>query len=380
MSGAGASRRLRAAASWPTLARVSLGLRTRAVLALLLLGCGGGPSAEGEQSAARSEGGEAALPALPSDPLALLPAGAQLVLTVDLKALRASPHFATLRRWVERETCTPASTDHLLFDRAERIVLGGMPDPAQPDELRPLALVRVKAAAGDASQLLDQHRALLGKPPLRAAEIARGRHAYVEAEGTAAARLGDQLLVVGDAAQVAAVLATADGKQPAFPSGDAQATALRDQGWYASHTIALGGRVSERGAKRMRRSLSGVGASGAVAPLERGTLALAVDLDTGARAQAQLDLPDPATAHQAADSLRSSFGKLSLILTLTGLPAALANPNIRVEGNRLSLDLALPADDVRTILDRLEGLIGGSTPPCMQHQAARDTPATHGES
>jgi hypothetical protein len=275
-------------------------------------------------------------------------------------------------------TCAPASTDHFLFDRAERLVLGGMPDPAQQGDLRPLALVRVKATAGDAARLLDQHRALLGMPPLGAAETVRGRHAYVEADGTAAARLGDQLLVVGDAAQVAAVLATADGKHPAFPSGDAQAAELRAQGWHARHAVALGGRVSERGARRMARSLSGVGAGGAVAPLERGSLALALDLDANVRMQAQLDLPDAATARQAADSLRSSFSRLSLILTLTGLPPALANPDIRDEAGRLTLTLALQEGDVRTLLGRLEGLVAGTTPPCAQHQATLRAGSVHG--
>lgn len=357
-------------------------MRLVAAVALAVIGlvaaCGGGaPSPEPAKPATTgSAGGEAApLPALPDDPLAVLPAGAQLVLTVDLRALRASPHFPTLRRWIERQTCTPATTDHFVLDRAERIVLAGMPGGAEPGDLRPLALVRTQAAAaGDAARLLDQHRALLGQPPHHVSEQARGRHAYVEADGTAAARLGDHLLVVGDAPQVAAVLATADGKQPAFPHGDAPATALRDQGWFSTHGLALGGRVSERGARRMARSLSGVGAQGAVAPLERGALAFALDVDAGVRANAQLELPDEATAREAADSLRSTFSRLSLLLRLMGLPAALASPSIHTVAGRLSLDLALVEDDVRTLLDRLELLIGASPPACLQHQAAARVP------
>lgn len=350
-------------------------LEVALALIAFLTACGGGPSSEPTKpDAERSAGAEAApLPALPDDPLAVLPAGAQLVLTIDLRALRASPHFPTLRRWIERQTCTPPTNDHFVLDRAERIVLAGMPGGTRADDLRPLALVRtLHAGAGDAAKLLDQHRVLYGQPPHHASEQARGRHTYVEADGTAAARLGEHLLVVGDAAQVAAVLATADGKQPPFPHGDAPATALRDQGWFSTHGLALGGRVSERGARRMARSLSSMGAQGAVAPLERGALGFALDLEAGLRANAQLELPDAATAREAADSLSSSFSRLSLLLRLTGLPVALANPNIRTEGGRLSLDLALGEEDVRTLLDRLELLIGASTPACLQQQAAAD--------
>ena len=233
-------RSLHRRARWPTLAPVVTAGRAHVwllALALALIAalaaCGGQPSST-KPDAARSAGAEAApLPALPDDPLAVLPAGAQLVLTVDLRALRASPHFPTLRRWIERQTCTPPTNDHFVLDRAERIVLAGMPGGAQSDDLRPLALVRTQhAGPGDAAKLLDQHRLLYGQPPHHASEQARGRHTYVEADGTAAARLGEQLLVVGDAAQVAAVLATADGKQPAFPHGDAPPPPRRAEGWF----------------------------------------------------------------------------------------------------------------------------------------------------
>jgi len=346
-----------------------------AMIALIAACASGAPSPEADKiSGASTAGAETApLPPLPDDPLAVLPAGAQLVLTVDLRALRGSPHFATLRRWIERQTCTAPTTDHFVLDLAERIVLAGMPGGVEADDMRPLALVRTQhAGAGDAAKLLNQHRALVGLPPHHASEQARGRHTYVEADGTAAARLGDHLLVVGDAAQVAAVLATADGKQPAFPHGDAAATLLRDQGWFSTHGLALGGRVSERGARRMARSLSGVGAQGAVAPLERGALGFALDLEAGVHANAQLELPDAATAREAADSLGSTFSRLSLLLRLTGLPAALASPSIHTDGGRLSLDLALAEEDVRTLLERLELLIGSSTPACLQQQAAAD--------
>ncbi|HMI92102.1 MAG TPA: hypothetical protein VK509_12090, partial [Polyangiales bacterium] len=59
-----------------------------------------------------------------------------------------------------------------------------------------------------------------------------------------------------------------------------------------------------------------------------------------------------------------SFGQLELILRLTGLPLALANPEIRVEGENLRLSLTLSADDVRILLERLDTFAPPGEPRC----------------
>ncbi|HMI92165.1 MAG TPA: hypothetical protein VK509_12405, partial [Polyangiales bacterium] len=334
---------------------------TASVLLLPVLACfaalvaAGCSSNEASAKDGKSAGGELALPALPDDPVALVPAGASMVVTVELASLRGTPLFDVLKRWAAQQSCGGVTPGSWLVDRAERIVVAGFeraPADKEGPEMRSLLIVRAPASAGDAARLLAERAKVQGQPEPVVQETTRGRFAYAEANGIAAARLGDHLLAIGDAPVLAAALDVADGKQPAWPNGDPASAQLLEKGWLTGHSAGLIGRISERGAKRMKRALSKVGAGST--PLDQGALTFSLDVSDGLRANAQVGLPDPASADRAAGDLKNSFGQLDLILRLTGLPSALANPEIHTEGKDLKLSLTLSADDVRILLERLD--------------------------
>jgi hypothetical protein len=222
--------------------------------------------------------------------------------------------------------------------------------------MRSVMLVRAPAAAGDAAKLLQERAKVAGAPPPAVQETARGRFGYAQDQQVAAARLGDHLLAVGDIDVLNAALDVADGKKPAWPDGDANALALKGEGWISRHTAGMIGRISEQGARRMQRTLDKLGAGDAAAPLEQGALTLSLDMTDQLHADAQAGLPDPAAAQHAADELRNSFGQLGLLLRLTGLPIALASPDIRADGKNLRVSITLSAEDVRTLLERLDSI------------------------
>jgi hypothetical protein len=217
-------------------------------------------------------------------------------------------------------------------------------------------IVRAPAAAGDAAKLLAERAKVAGGPAPAVPETTRGRFTYAVDGPIAAARLGDHLLAIGDVDVLDAALDVADGKKPAWPDGDANAFALKGEGWLTGHTAGMIGRVSEKGARRMKRALDKLGAGSAAAPLDQGALTLSLDMTDKLRADAQAGLPDAASAERAANELRDQLGQLGLLLRLTGLPIALASPDIRAEGKNLRLTLTLSADDVRTVLERLDSV------------------------
>ena len=328
----------------------------------LLAACSGDAKEAGKDGA--SSGGERALPALPSDPLALVPAGADMVVTVDIASLRGTPLFPVLSRYAAQQSCGGTAPAGWLVERAERMVVAGFERPAgetQGPEMRSLLIVRAPAAPGDAARLLAERSKVEGEPAPTVQETARGRFGYAEANGIAAARLGDHLLAIGDAPVLQAMLDVADGKQQAWPQGDTNAQALQAQGWLSGHSVGLIGHVSEQGAKRMKRALKKLGSA---PPLDNAALTLALDVGDGVRADAQAGLPDAASAENAANDLRSSFGQLELLVRLTGLPVALATPQIRTEGANLRVSLALSADDVRILLERLDTIAPPGEPRC----------------
>jgi hypothetical protein len=339
----------------------------RPILLLTLLaplsGCG--DSKEASARDGQSSGGEQALPPLPSEPVALVPAGASMVVSVEVASLRGTPLFDVLTRYAAQQSCGGAAPAGWLIDRAERMVVAGFeraPEDTVGPEMRSLLIVRAPAAAGDAARLIVERAKVQGQPEPAVQETPRGRFFYAEHDGIAAARLGDHLLAIGDAPALAAALDVADGKQRAWPNGDAAAQDLLQKGWLSGHSAGLIGRISERGAKRMKRALSRVGAGSA--PLDQGALTLSLDVTDGLRANAQIGLPDAASAERATGELTNSFGQLDLILRLTGLPTALAHPEISTEGKNLKLSLTLSAGDVRILLDRMDSFAPPGQPRC----------------
>jgi hypothetical protein len=331
---------------------------------LALVACGGGAKdATGKDG--QSAGGEHALPPLPTDPLALVPSGASMVVSVDIARLRGTPLFDVLKRWAAQQSCGGTAPASWLVDRAERLVVAGFergPNETEGPEMRSLLVVRAPAAPGDAVRLLAERATAEGQPAPTVQEAPRGRFAYAESNGIAAARLGDHMLAIGDAPALLAALEVADGKHTAWPTGDANAQDLFKQGWLTGHSAGLIGRISERGAKRMKRALSRVGAG--APPLDQGALTLSLDVSDGLRADAKVGLPDEASAQRAVGELKNSFGQLELILRLTGLPPALANPEIRANGKDLDLSLTLSAGDVRILLERLDSFAPPGEPRC----------------
>ena len=107
------------ALSLQSLHPLGLNCLTRALLALgVLATLGACSSKETSAQDGKSAGGEHALPAIPDDPVALVPAGASMVVNVDVAKLRGTPLFAVLTRYAAQQSCGGTAPASWLVDRA----------------------------------------------------------------------------------------------------------------------------------------------------------------------------------------------------------------------------------------------------------------------
>jgi hypothetical protein len=234
----------------------------RLFVVLLVVGCAHGPSSPGNPEAPRL---------LPPDerPLAsLVPAPAEVVLSVDVSQLRAS-------LWTQG-----ALTSIAPEDRRAGVERRGFDEGADVDEL---VLARVPVAEDGALELLrgrfDQRRVTAAfrslYPAASAADFRGVSLLSDEATGRACAFVGARTLALGPLASVRALLDTALGRAPAAVDETwlvQTAAALDDEAAAASPrpALALALLVTERTRKDFAAALPAAGA------LERVGLRLAL--------------------------------------------------------------------------------------------------------
>jgi hypothetical protein len=347
-----------------------------ACMLLAIAACGGSKPAAASQTG--RDAANATLPPIPTQPLRLVPQGAQQVVSADLKQLRASRHFATVERWIHRYTCMDADAAQWLLARTDRVVIATFEEPSGRLP-RGLAVLRGHYQAGDLERAHTQASALMPAPNAGAAtEQQRGRFRLLTSGAASAAQLGDGLIALGDRQHVLAALDVADGKHPAWNEQDALIRDLDADRWLSEHSAAMITRVSERTAQRIGRELSPIGGRRLGENLNQSSAALAFVLASDFDAQAEVQYADAQSAAEAADGLRSLLARADLVLRLTGLPSALDSTSISAEAERLHVSLKLSADYVDRLSSRLQVLLDNDTPACGT-QAARplDAPAQH---
>jgi hypothetical protein len=344
--------------------------RALIAVALLAIACGGGKQAE-PAADARDAAGPAVPPPPPTEPLRLLPDGVKELVTANLKQLRGSPHYALAGRWIRRYACLDAEPSHFLMERTERLVLAAYTEAENRSAARSLAVLRGEYRTGDAGRALAQAGSLLGTAAAGpVSEQTRGRFRVLGAGALSAALVGERMMVIGDTERVMAALDIADGKRAAWIPRDALMQGVDTERWVADHTAAVIMRVDARTAQRLGRELSVIGGRRLGENLNQSSAALALLVGGDLTAQAQVLYTDARIATEAADGLRAVMARADLVLRLTGLPSAVERTRVSADGERLNVTLTLSSADIERVGNRLEPLLGGSTPACGT-QAAR---------
>lgn len=306
------------------------------------------------------------LPALPDEPLLLLPASVRVLGRADLDQLRASPHFATARRWLLPQLCLDAKTAPWLIERTTRLVVGTVVLDAAQTEPQLIAIARGDYAPDDAHVAAMQILASAGATA--PSEQQQGRAHLWQAKELSVAQLGDHLLVAGHTQAVLAVLAVADGTRPSWLTGTMPMGDLDVQAWLAGHTLAIVAQLDEQSAHRVGRQLATIGADGLSTGLGNASAAAALVLTRDADAQAQVLYADAATAEQTAGQIRSMIGQASFVLRLMGWPSVLDRVDASTEGALLKLALRVSDDEVRQLVERLEPMLTDHAPTCSAGQ------------
>jgi hypothetical protein len=331
-----------------------------ALLALFLGACGGASSATaaGANSAASAA---ATLPALPDDPLLLVPNGARMLARVNVEQAKASDHYVDVRHWILRYTCIDRKTSPWLAERTQRVVLaeialGGAGEPQW------LGITRGDYLAEDAQQAARQVFAARGAP-LPAAQV-RGRFTIWQGAETSVARLSEHLLAAGHTDELLAALEVADGKRPNWIGRDVLMQGLDAERWLDDHTLAAIAQLDEKSAHRLGRELQGVGADQYANQLAQGSVAVAVVLTRDIGVQVQGLYPNANQAAQNAEEIRSMLGQAGFVLRLLGWPAGLADAQVNAEGPLLKLGLQLSHDDVQQLKEKLQSRLEQNEPKC----------------
>jgi hypothetical protein len=316
-------------------------------------------------------------PALPEEPLDLIPSGASEVGRVSLERLRSSLLFGSIEGSSLRLSCAPGERSHFLAHRTERLAFATyMAGPDESSE-QGVVVLRGRYTEDDAASALRASAWLAGGHRGPKTQREQGRF-VVHGDGVAAAvLLSPELLVFGHDAQVKRVLELASGKgeswvrdPPFLPGLDARAVMPRQ-------TLAMVARLNERRARRIGRSLAEVGGGGLVNGLDRSTAALSVLLERELRAELRVQYPDAQLAAATASELRSTISRAGFVLRLLGLRALVERLDIQAEGSGLRLTLDVSEQDARDLLDRLMPLLEGEAPSCPAAPAGQMTRRKH---
>lgn len=348
------------------------------MLAVALLACGGGQSAApaAQGTAAKSAGP----PAMPSDPLALLPAGPRELASADLAQLRASRHFAALDRLARTYGCFTPAPDHFFFERTDRALVASYGAAADDPAAKRLVVLRGRYIQGDARRALDEANTLLLAASQAAAspdaaapsEQTRGRFHVVQRGALSSVQLGDNLLALGDTQAVLDALAVADGERPALSSKDALVPGIDNRQWLeaSGHTFAVLTRVDAQSAARLGRQLGPIGGRRLGEGLGDSTAAGAIVFSSELTVRGQVLYADPNSAASAAEALRSVIGRAGFVLRLTGMPPALERTQVTSDGARMHIALTVTEAEVRDTLEQVEPFLQREAKPCATQARA----------
>lgn len=336
--------------------------------ALCLAACGGGGSNAGTPPA-ESAGSERAAPAIPHDPLALLPAEPAELGMIDLAAWRASPHLQTLERWAQRFACLPLGPELPVLERTTRLFVAAYPR-APGSGLDVVVLAQGRYVPQDAIDVLGEVAEIVGSGPEPLGADVRGRFTLVADGARSAAVLTPRLLAVGDAAAVERVLAMADGEGDPGVRESGTFQALGAAQWLPERHLAIVSAGTEKGGPSVGGSIRGLDRSLARA-IDAHPHALSLTLGDGVALSWLASTRDEASARTQVAQVQSALGQAELVLRLAGLPSIAPRLVATVEGNLARFDLALDDAEVASLAAALERVLATlGTPSCAPNTVA----------
>jgi hypothetical protein len=332
----------------------------RALLASVLFACAWSSAACGSSAAPAAQGTTAekaasALPPLPTDAWAVVPDGARSFFFADVAAARATPHFGYARQWIAT-ACLSPEQQALLLDKTDRIVAAQWPGDANGSAEQSALIAQGRFDDGDVERALgivDAKR----DPKAASLEKAHGRF-RVRARGPlAAARIGEGLLVMGDAALVERALALADGATDPRLQDGALFVRTGARAHLSTSTALLVLSPDEAPLRRIARTLGSVGLpKDAIA----GTSVVTARVGEGVALEARILKDDPGSATRVADAVRAKLGQIGFLARLAGLPPILDRLQVQAEGAVLRAGVEVSASDLTAIDARLRDQYGAA--------------------
>jgi len=331
-------------------------VRIALLAGVLATGCGGSGSSSETTPEKLTSAPPPSLP-LPTDPWAVIPDGASSAVSVDVVALRGSPHADFLKQWGRAAGCLRPEHEALLFDRTELAL--GASWPEKEGVAPALAVLKGAYTEADTQTVLDAYAAIMRSAQAPVTEQQHGRIRVLKRGAAAAARIGEGLLVLGTAAEVESAALFAEGSKAArlYDGELLTSTGARDE--LAANAIVLVGVASEAIQKRAGRSL---GAVGMPRDLLSGTLLGLLKLsDGGAQVEARVRKASPEAAASTANAIQSKLGQLSLLARLAGLPRVLEQTQVRANGDVLQVALSASQTDIMALRERMQDVLADTS-------------------
>ncbi|WP_437733624.1 hypothetical protein [Sorangium sp. So ce1335] len=306
----------------------------------------------------------------PAAPRALdaVPAGALLVATLDLPALRGSPAFASFLREEREIPGLGKVRDVCGFDPVAALTEVAIAVPAAGEGgdfgLAAAGAVQDEALLACASKVIEARG---GQPVVSTVGGFRAvRDSSAEGSGEIAVRPGGPILL-GGGAYLRAMIDAAEGRTPAVGASGEHDDIARAVGEGAARvTVVL---TPEQRAELGRElALSGAGRSPAAA-IRAGGVGLALGPEIAVHAVVLCDAEAPCAELGAAMRAARDARADDLATRLIGLGSVLERIAIAADGNSLHARVKLSAEEAGALVERLASLRG------LRQPAARPAPA-----
>jgi hypothetical protein len=277
-----------------------------------------------------------------------------------------------IAEYLRAQPCLSAAREHALLARLDHVLIAYCDRTAERPDDRWVAIAKGPLAEGDERQLLE---ALAQRDAPTASQRTQGRFGIWTQGALSASRLRPELLAIGSADALQAVLTVADDRsQPTFATSELVRSTGIDAALHSS-SLALVAHPSDRMIQRSGRSLGSVGLP---TDLLNGVLALSAKLHEGG-----LDLsgrvvkPSSTSAHEAAAQLNRKLGQLGLLARIAGLPPVLDRVAISAAEARLEASVTISSQELEALRDRLIDLLETAPSLCPVGAAAAPAPG-HG--
>jgi hypothetical protein len=330
------------------------------LLAVVLCACSSKSSEAASSAATSGDEVASAQPAVPTDPLAIVPGAASELAVLDLQALRASPHLAQARDMLSRAACIAANPAAGVLARTDRLVVARVTNAAT-GRAEVLAIGAGQYAPEDAQAVLAELAQAAGQAPGTVTTVPHERFQIVSDGQRSAAVLAPHMLVAADAAQLTSVLERIGGGGSDVRQG-AIFAAVDAQSWIAAQHIAfLAAGSPERSEQLARQAPVGAAVRQAVA---EGVLGVGVTLRAGAAVRLRWKLAQPEQAQQLVGEGRRLLWQLDLLLRLAGLPALGSRVQSEASGPLAEFALQVSDEELRGLAARLDAMLRARGSQC----------------